>query len=574
MSNEKANRFLKTYQIELEFNQQQTEDFMDLLRMFYGLIHNLKREFIDLYHLPSHPEVLKNILIQLRSLTDELFKSLISIVEEFQAIDQDYYIKKIEDLTGYKYMLKHEDTMNYYTQEINKVTQKRAYLENDVKKLEAQFFVKQSELEHHQMTVEQLLKIDEEHKQKNTTKSIEAKMNQKVLSNEDSDIKHIRKELKAIENLIDAKHQEKGPVDREIERLSIKQKNTEKLLEKAKHQEAAIFYKYLNNNQNIYLSTIMEIKTYFEGIQLFYENLQNEVYVTDAFLATEDKKINRVLSLYEKQLINTQQSFMDMMLNYYRQNEKEQLKMIKGFKKSMSSLILSLNLTYDNQVKNHSLEQDKLLEEKNKQLHLERIKIKKLLNSNNSSYLKKLNLNQLILKQVESKITANSAKLISEIKLLNENQKSIAEQYNSEFQDKKTALEDTSKKSSQQIEANIQSTEKNFSEMEESVANKNQVLLSRYQQSHEKNIELLKQKTFHYEQIILKATNADEERTKQYLKTLKRMNIRRETELKNIFAQHKRYMNITRKTQARVQSKELRILKKSHNFKMRMLHLN
>mgnify|MGYP001013312323 FL=1 len=158
--------------------------------------------------------------------------------------------------------------------------------------------------------------------------------------------------------------------------------------------------------------------------------------------------------------------------------------------------------------------------------------------------------------------------------MLNENQKSIAEQYNSEFQDKKTALEDTSKKSSQQIEANIQSTEKNFSEMEESVANKNQVLLSRYQQSHEKNIELLKQKTFHYEQIILKATNADEERTKQYLKTLKRMNIRRETELKNIFAQHKRYMNITRKTQARVQSKELRILKKSHNFKMRMLHLN
>ena len=265
---------------------------------------------------------------------------------------------------------------------------------------------------------------------------------------------------------------------------------------------------------------------------------------------------------------------MDMMLNYYHQNEKEQLRMIKGFKKSMSSLILSLKQTYDNQVRNHLIEQNKLLDEKNKQLHLEKIKIKKLLANENTAYLKKLNLNQLLLKQIEGKITANSAKQISEIKLLNENQISIAEQYNSEFQSKKSELEETNKKTIQQIEASIQSTQKNFTEMEESVSNKNQVLLTRYQLSHEKSIESLKQKTFHYEQIIDKATLSDQERTKQYHNTLKRMHTKREAELKNISIQHKQYINTTQKTQSKVQNKEVRILKKSHNFKMRMLHLN
>ncbi|PKK97023.1 MAG: hypothetical protein CVV58_03365 [Tenericutes bacterium HGW-Tenericutes-3] len=571
MSNEKASRFLKTYQIELDFNQQQTEDFMDVLRMFYGLMHRLKKQFYDLYHLPSHPEVLKNILSLLKSLTKELFASLISIVEQYQAYDQDYYIKKIEDLTGYKYMLKHEDTMNFYTQEIDKITQNRAYVENDIKKLEAQFLSKQSELEHHKMQVDQLLKSGE---QKELNKSQLSKADQKVLSNLQQTIKYIKKELKSMEHSIDAKHQEIGPITREIERLTNKQKNSEKILEKAKHQEAAVFYKYLNHNQNIYKESMIEIKTYFDAMYDFYENLHQEVYVSDAFLLSEDKKVNRVLYMYEKQLITTQQSFMDMMLNYYRQNEKEQLKMIKGFKKSMASLILSLNQTYDLQVRDHHLEQNKLLEYKNQQLALEKVKIKKMLKVENVAYLKKLNSDQEKLKQIESKITQNSAKQIGEVKLLNDNQISIAAQYNAEYQDSKTILEEAHKKAILEIDVQIQSIEKNFLEMENSVSNKNQVLLTRYQVSHEKNVELLKQKTFHYEQIILKATKSDEERTNQHLKTLKKMNTKREEELKSIQKQHKRYINLTRKTQNRVQAKEFRILKKSHNFKMRMLHLN
>lgn len=577
MSNEKANRFLKTYQIELDYNQQQTEDFMNLLRMYYGLIHNLKIQLIDLYHLPSHPEVLKNMIKQISLLTIELYQSLILVIEQFQASDQDYYIKKIEDLTGYKYMLKHEDTMNYFTQEINKVTQRRAYIENDIKKLEDHFFMNQSVLEHHQMSIDQLIKGNQEENKDNSkdhSKFTNSKTIQKILSGQEQDIKHIRKDLRGIEHAIDAKHQDILQVDREINRLSTKQRNSEKLLEKAKHQEASIFYRYLNNNQDIYQSSALDIKTYFDAVQQFYENLQNEVYVSDAFLAIEDKKINKVLYIYERQLINTHQSFMNMMLKYYHQNEKEQLKMIKGFKKSMSSLIVSLNQTYENQVNNHQLEQKKLLDEKNNQLNQEKQKIKKKLSIENIAYIKKLNSEQVVLKQVETKITANSVKQISEIKLLNENQTSIAAQYNSDFQDKKTTLEEDDRKTIQHIDSSRQSTEKNYHEKEESVSNKNQVLLTKYQLSHEKNVELLKQKTYHYEQIISKAIKADEDRTKQHIKTLKRMNNKREYELKIILSHHKRYMYSTRKSQNRVFAKESRILKKSHNFKIRMLHLN
>ncbi|MFH2117543.1 MAG: hypothetical protein ABII85_05775 [Bacillota bacterium] len=562
-SNEKAARFLKTYRIELEFNQEQTEDFMKIMRMYYGLVLNLKKQLIALYHLPSHPEVFKGTINNLLLLSKDLLNSLISILEQFQALDQEFYIKKIEDLTGYKYMLKHEDTMNYYNQEINKITQKRAFIENEIKKFEDTFFIKQSELERNQVSINQLSKDSQD-----------IKGNHKQLNNHEKELKRIRKELVSIENEIDARHQEFVPIDKEVARLTEKQKNVESKLEQTKHQEASLFYRYLNHNQEIYHTCAKDVKTHFDAMQAFYQALQNEVYVSDAFLTSEEKKLDKSFFTYEKQLVNIHQAFLDLMLKYYHQNEKEQLKMIRGFKKSMSALLISLNLNNNNHIRGSILALKKQSNEKDKQLHIQKDKIKKKLELERLAFLKKLAIDQLVLKQIESKITENSIKQIQELKLLNENQISIAAQYNSDFQQKQTILEDAHKKVMVQVENGILNADKNYHGLEESVTTKNQVLLTRYQISHEKNIESLKQKTFHYEQLISKATSIDDERIRQHQVTLKRMNVRREDELRNILSHHKRYISMTRKTQNRVLAKENRLLKKSHHFKMRMLHLN
>ncbi len=577
LSTEKASRFLKTYQIELEINQEQTEDFLKILRMYFTLTLSLKNNLINLYHLPSHPEVFKGIINTMFSLTKELNVSLISILEQYQTYDQDYYIKKIEDLTGYKYMLKHEDTMNYYDQEISKIMQKRAYTENDIKKLEEQFFIKQSEFEHTQSSINQILKSNEDiknHELRKDNSQSDIKDNHKLILNYEQDLKRIRKELTAIEHAIDQKHLEVLPIDKEVERLTAKQKIAEIKLEQAKHKEASLFYLFLNKNQDIYQTSALDIKTYFDAIQSFFENLKNEVYVSDTFLTTESLNLDKVFQHYEKRLIMTQQSLLNLMLDYYHQNEKEQIKMIKGFKKSLSSLVISLNQTYNHHVRDTFAEQKRHELEKEKQLQLQKNKMMSKLDFEKITYQKKLNLDQQLMKQIEDKITANSEKQIQELKLLNENQISIAAQYNSEFLQQKAVLDEQDKKAMQQIDNGIQLAHKNFHELEESVSTKNQVLLNRYQLSHDKNIEMLKQRTFHYESLVSKATLADQERTKQANQTLKRMNKRREAELKNIIVHHKRYLIFTKKTQNLVLLKESRSLKKSHNFKMRMLHLN
>lgn len=577
LSTEKASRFLKTYQIELEMNQEQTEDFLKILRMYYTLEVSLKNSLIDLYHLPSHPEVFKGMINIFSNLSKELNTSLISILEQYKAYDQEFYIKKIEDLTGYKYMLKHEDTMNYYNQEINKVMQKRAYVENDIKKLEEQFFMRQSEFEHTQSLVNSAIKNLEDaknHDLRNENISSDHKESHKLITNYEQDTKRIRKELSTIEHAIDQKHLEIMPIDKEIERLTAKQKFAEIKLEQSKHKEASLFYLFLNKNQDIYQDSAIDIKTYFDEVLNFYEHLKTEVYVSDTFLTTENLILDKAFQHYEKKLIISQQSLLDLMLEYYHKNEREQLKMIKGFKKSLSSLVISLNQTYNHHLRDTFAEQQKHEVDKNKQLQLQKDKIKSKLDLEKISYQKKLSQVQQLMKQIESKITLNSEKQIQELKLLNENQISIAEQYNSEFLQKKGVLDEQDKKTISQIDANIQLANKNYQELEESVSTKNQVLLTKYQLSHDKNIELLKQKTFHYEQLVTKATFADQERTKQYNITLRRMNSRREAELKNINVHHKRYLISTKNEQTQVLNRETRSLKKSHSFKMRMLHLN
>jgi len=563
MSNEKASRFLKIYRAELEYNQQQTEYFVNITMMYYKILTQLKTQLAMLYHLPSHPEIFKGTMNILSELTKELKLSLIFIIEHFQELDQEFYIKKIEDLTGYKYMLKHEDTMNFYDQEINKILQKRAYTENDIKKLEEQFFVKQSELDRKQMIMSQLSKNVHDSKE-----------NHKEYSNHEKDIKLIRKDLLSVEKKMDALHLSLLPIDKESEKLKEKQSDVESSLEHAKHQEAALFYRFLNQNQTIYQMSTEEINQFFDSIQLFYQALLNEVYVADSFLTQELKLLDKIFLTFEKQFIVMHQKLLNQMLSFYHQNEKEQLKMIKGFKKSMSALIRSLKQTYTHQVNECSIEQTKRMIEKEKQIKSQKHKIKKKLELSKQIYQKRLMNDQLMLKQIETRITDNNSKQLQELQLLNDNQLSIAAQYNSEYEQKKKSLKDIHFKNIAQMDTGIQTQEKNNQTLEESISAKNQVILSRYQVIHEKNIESLKQKTFHYEQVIQKADQTDSDRNHQAQITVKRLNKKREEELKNILSHHKRYLVSTRRSQNRVLGKELRILKKSHGFKMRMLHLN
>ncbi|MDI6451963.1 hypothetical protein [Peloplasma aerotolerans] len=577
VNNEKANRLLKTYQCELELQQEQTEMYLNIMRLLYQNHQTIEKAVSELYHVPSHPEVFKATLKILIDLNQELLNSTIQVTEYYQKIDQDFYLKKIDDLTGYKYMLKHEDMMNYYEQEIEKINEQKKLIQKEISLLEEQFFANQTELERNHAFINQLGKINQDIKSnesKSEHRHHDLKENQKLLSNHEHEVKRIKQNLTRIEKSIDEKHAQITPLDEEIIKLETKQKDSEKDLEKTKHDEASFFYRYLNRNQKVYLSFIHQLKQHFDGINQFYQSLYSEVYVSDAFLTLELKKLKKNFLIFDKNLTIHHQRFLDVMLKFYQTNQKEQEAMIRGFKKTTYQLIHSLNANYENNMKYHESERKKKLRDKERQITAQNDKIKKKLELESISHKKKLVLDQSVIRSLEQKISENKDKQEQELKLLNENQLSIATQYAFEHQQKTRQLEDLFNKTKAQIDSSIMNADKNHTGLEASIGNKNQVILTRYQASHDKNLLALKQKTKHYEDLIAKQDQSNIERNNQYDQNLKRMNQRREAELNNIKAHLEKFSQQTKNSQNRVLHRDYRILKKAHRSKLRLLHLN
>ncbi len=576
LSNEKSNRMLAIHQNELEFNQQHTEAFMELNRTLY-FNHVAYRDAVrDLYHLPSHPEVFKGTIQILKRLVSEMSKTSISVLEHFQSIDQEFYIKKIEDLTGYKYMMKHEDTMNYYAQEIQKVEEKKSIIEKEIRGLEEQFFQNQTELERNVAFINQLDKITIEIKNnelKSEHKHQDLKENLKLVSNHEHEIKRIKQNLSRIEKSIDEKHRQIVPLDEDIAKLSHKQKASENDLESKKHQEASVFYRYLNKNQFIYQSYAQDIKLFFERMTQFFDSLSGEVYVTDLFLTDALKKLNRHFALYEKQMNQKQQQFLNLMLKFYLMNEQEQHVMMRGFKRSTQALIQSLNHNYQSQMKSTFKENKKRLREQNHLTHNLKEKTQKKLELEIVSHNKKVITENAILKSIENRIAENTVKQASELRLLNENQISVALQYRHEHEEKIKILDEAHRKWVFQQDTQKTQAQKNHQQLEESIDTKNQVIMARHQVSYEKHMLALKQKSDHFEEMIDKATVIDQEKRKAHDETIKRMNIKRESELRNIQVHLKRFIAETKASQNKVLLKESNVLRKSHHSRIKMLHL-
>ncbi len=575
-SNEKASRLLKIYQNELEFNQDLGEQFMDIVRMLYQNDLTYLDTVKELYHLPSHPEVFKGVLKSIISLTKELSTSLVQTLGYFQTLDQDFYVKKIEDLTAYKFMLKHEDLMNFYEAEIDKSGEKKKEIEKEIHLLEEQYFQNTSELERHHAALISLEKVAHDLKigDKSEHKHHDIKENQKLIANHLHETKRIRLQLQKVEKSIDEKHAEIDPLEKEVLKIKDMQKSSEKKLDHEKHQEASIFYKYLNKNQDIYQKFSKCIQSHYEGVITFYELLSNEVYVSDLFLTTELKKLEKNFDSYEKDTIEHQQAFLNLMLGFYLKNQKEQSLITRGFKQSTQSLVKSLNENYNNTLETNRHTHEKRESDKTRAIKVENDKLIKRLELEALSYKKKLMLDLSVLKSLEIKITENNVKRDQELKLINDNQLSIAQQYQHDHLVKSNQLLDQYNKTIAQLDLSVQTSVKNHVGLEESLDNKNQAILSKYQTNYEKNMASLKQKTNHYLELIQKEESNDGDKRRAYEDNLKRMNQKREHELKNIKEHLIRFNQTTKNAQDRTLKKELRVLKKAHSSRVRMLHLN
>jgi len=576
MSNEKATRLLSTYKNELENNQMRTENFFEILYMFYQTDRFFKDTITELYHLPSHPEVFKGVIGLVKKQTEDFLKSFVTIIEDYQRLDQDFYIKKIDDMTGYKYMLKHEDMMNYYDAETQKVKSKINAILDDIKGIEEQFFLTQGDLERNQLAISQLQKSIEltKHQEKTETKHHDIKEYQKEISNREHEIKRIKQRLTRLQKTMDQKHLQVSPLDIEIERIKKKQADEEKIMEDNKRKEGALFYRYLTKNQHIYEKLTHDIRMYHEALMHYYHTLFDEVYVSDAFLKEKEKTLLVSLTTFEKQIIERHQGLMNVMLAFYKKNKKEQYQLTLGFKKSTLSLIRGLNTNHARQLDDLNHDANKQQTDMTQQAQTIRMKAKKQAELGRMMYKKSLMIDQNTLKVLEKRLSENLLHREEELKLIHENQNQTAQQYNHEHELNVQEIQKEAEKSLLALDQTIQNAIKNHTSLDESVMNKNEAILAKYQINHEKSLTSLKQKTMHIEEVISKLTRAQQERLSEEKIIFKRMNMKREHELKNIQEHMERFNRQTKRSQNLALSKEFLLLRKTHHSKMKMLHLN
>jgi hypothetical protein len=84
---------------------------------------------------------------------------------------------------------------------------------------------------------------------------------------------------------------------------------------------------------------------------------------------------------------------------------------------------------------------------------------------------------------------------------------------------------------------------------------------------------IFKQKSDHLTEVIEKGKRQQDERLREEMMAVKRMNLKREKELKNIQTHLIRFNRDTKNEQNAYLMKELRLLKRTHHSKVKMLHL-
>lgn len=573
---EKAMRLLSTYKNELEYNQGMTESLFYVLRMFYQTDLTFKKTMIDLYHLPSHPEVFKGYISYVIKQSKEMVKSLFSIIEDYQGKDQAFYIKKIEDLTGYKYMLKHENTMNYFDAEILKIEQKVTLIKKDIKAAEDQFLMTQSDIERQELIIEQLKILIEDTKQKSRSdqRHQTLKDQHKEISNRELEVKNLKQTIKQLGKTIDDKHNDITPLLAHIESLKEQQAAKEHKLDQLKHQEADIFYRYLQKSQRVYERLTFDIKEAHEKLILFYELLLDEVYVSDQTLKEKTKSIDLSLVLFEKNLMKHYQSLLNVMLSFYQKNQREQEILTDSFRKSTTDLMFSLDVSYRKQIQELKQKEEKATKDYIQNMKNMRDKTKKTMTYERMVYEKSFKTDQELLKEIESKIQINQLRRDNELKLIHENQMATAAQHEHEHQEQMVALQNHYQKSIINIETHMQTQHKYYGSLDESIGTKNNAIVQKYMINHEKSLASLKQKFDHHVSVMTKNIENMHERHKDETKILKRMNHKRESELKNMAEHTKRYERQMKHDQMVILGKELRLLRKTHFSKMKMLHLN
>src|SRR5690606_32426115 len=160
----------------------------------------------------------------------------------------------------------------------------------------------------------------------------------------------------------------------------------------------------------------------------------------------------------------------------------------------------------------------------------------------------------------------NGQKCDQALKTLNENQISIATQYRQDYETQVQHLHSDLAKQIASIDGLFDQQVKLLATQTDQIETKNQLILTKYEQTYQRHLITLEERRKNYDSQVAKAMKNQSERERNLELLIKRMNQKRERELKNIQFHLKRYQINTKNEQMRVLNKEMKVLRKSHKF--------
>ncbi len=577
IQHEKSERMLSIHKNELESHQIEIETIFEAIRHFDKLSLLLEDQSIKLYHLPSHPEVFKEVLKIIEQLHHDLHETLKEFIEEQHVDDQAYFLKKIEDSTGYKYMVKHQNLMDSYAVEIQKIKESKASIDAEIQSLENQFFITQSDYDRTMTQIESVNKAIDQIK-KNTFKADKnhhsIKENQALLKTHKLELKHLKVNLQKIEKEIDNKHKAHQPYDKKLDKILAKQKAAESILDGEKTEENSFFRRSMQLNQKHYQTLFTTIENRRLALSQFYQKLMNELYVSENFLLLATKTLDKNHESFMKQTLKMQGVFLDHILSFYQSNKKNQDTIDSTFMKSTMHLI-------DNQEKVHknfitTYQKESINEEKKLEQTLNQQKQKSSLvaSSDYQTFEKKKAMDLQSIRTLEQKISDVILKRSNEENLIVQNLIQVKNQYENDRLNQIKNLESTKDKWILQHQAKKTQTEKTHLQMNESLLQKSQAILEKFTQNALKMAENSKAKQQEIDQVIQREHLNDQDRDRALDQKFKSMKMKQTSELKMIGDSIEAHQISQKKIQDRALDKDIKVLRKSHQFKVKMLSLN
>ncbi|MCK9235237.1 MAG: hypothetical protein WC225_03660 [Acholeplasmataceae bacterium] len=575
-SRAKNKKQMQVYLNELALRHHTSEQLFGFIYAFYNKQIQLKTIIKDLYRLPAHPEDFQFVLEHLLDFETTLKVIMIEMIQTYKASDHQFYEKKIDEKTSYKYMLKHENILNFYTQEIEKVEKQKASMTQDIRLDEQQLLSFQQTIESHIQQIEktkQQIALSQQNRTKTAQDQRLVKQHQQQITTLEKEIKDLKIKSQRLSKLINRKLQNLLPFDKKMEQYQISIKKQEALLDRKQHKEAQEYHLYQKRNQLLYKALENDIITCIEFHERFLKELTKTTYITDSVLYNEEKKLVKNQRLFENKLVVHQQSFLKQMLRFYQINDHKQQVIYNDFSRANHRLLRGIKKQRKVARHHQELAINRYLRDKDHDLKLQYQKYKFRLRALQTKMKKAEQLLVNKIKSLENKLEAHITFTSLELKSINDNQKQIAVQYQDDYQRQLNLIEGQHKKQLEKLSEALEQENNNYQNFVQSTESKNQVLLQKFDQDRQKLLESNQTKQRQYQTQTDRIRQNIEKQQKAFDDTVRTLQVNRSYEIKNMHKHTEKYEMSEQKGQQKVFKRELRGLKKTYFFKLRSLRL-